>query len=261
MPFSVMKTPAAAAAAFVFILLCIFHVSAARVLTGERWRPVSDRMLRGPVPPSGRNPCSFIPGLGRGRCTLSEVEDEAGGGGGGSSAFPGMNFDGFAAGAMVNGTQKQDPSLRPWISWGNGIWSLCIVLLHTKFLLFLFYFVNYLFFCSIAWGSWCNWISQILTIVCSLNPKELSKEKKMNFFFVNFYLSRGLLNEFNIHSLCDFSISMHLLQHDHLLIYWWACGGSAHRRCVVGVRGRVRGWAHAGVYRGRGRGCVFNYFM
>ena len=186
MPFSVMKTPAAAAAAFVFILLCIFHVSAARVLTGERWRPVSDRMLRGPVPPSGRNPCSFIPGLGRGRCTLSEVEDEAGGGGGGSSAFPGMNFDGFAAGAMVNGTQKQDPSLRPWISWGNGIWSLCIVLLHTKFLLFLFYFVNYLFFCSIAWGSWCNWISQILTIVCSLNPKELSKEKKMNFFFREF---------------------------------------------------------------------------
>lgn len=101
-------------AAFLFIFLCIFDASASRVLTGERWLPgpsVSIAVLRGPVPSSSRNPCSFIPGFSRGRCTLSEVEDGDAGVQGGSSAFPGLNADGFAAASMVNQTQKQNSSL------------------------------------------------------------------------------------------------------------------------------------------------------
>ncbi|KAK3200706.1 hypothetical protein Dsin_024121 [Dipteronia sinensis] len=30
-------------------------------------------LQKGPVPPAGRNPCTFIPGRGRGRCALSEM--------------------------------------------------------------------------------------------------------------------------------------------------------------------------------------------
>ncbi|KAA0063581.1 hypothetical protein E5676_scaffold285G001240 [Cucumis melo var. makuwa] len=103
MAFSLVKT-----VAFLFIFLSIFDVSVGRWLPGSR---VPIAVLRGPVPSSSRNPCSFIPGFSRGRCTLSEVDDGAASVHGGSSAFPGLNADGFAAASMVNQTQKQDSSL------------------------------------------------------------------------------------------------------------------------------------------------------
>ncbi|KGN60782.1 hypothetical protein Csa_019261 [Cucumis sativus] len=109
MAFSLMKT-----VAFLFIFLSIVDMSAARVLNGERWLPgsmVPFAMLRGPVPSSSRNPCSFIPGFSRGRCTLSEVDEGDASVRGGSSAFPGLNADGFAAASVVNQTQKQDSSM------------------------------------------------------------------------------------------------------------------------------------------------------
>ena len=85
-------------------------------MTGERWLPaprVPMAMLRGAVPSSSRNPCSFIPGFSRGRCTLSEADDGAAAVHGGSSALSRLNADGFAAASMANKTQKKDPSLRP----------------------------------------------------------------------------------------------------------------------------------------------------
>ncbi|KAL7228301.1 hypothetical protein ACSBR2_007084 [Camellia fascicularis] len=48
-----------------------------RQLEGEQWLRnkglVIQSIKRGPVPPSGSNPCTYIPG-GHGRCTLAENE-------------------------------------------------------------------------------------------------------------------------------------------------------------------------------------------
>lgn len=55
------------------------QISATRLLLldGEQWlqkNPILQSLQRGPVPPVGRgNPCTFIPGRSRGRCTLTEM--------------------------------------------------------------------------------------------------------------------------------------------------------------------------------------------
>uniref|UniRef100_A0A9I9DTU6 Uncharacterized protein n=1 Tax=Cucumis melo TaxID=3656 RepID=A0A9I9DTU6_CUCME len=57
----------------------------ARVMKGEKWMkdektdhrnfllPIIQVLQRAPVPPSGRNPCTGIPGQSSGRCTLQTM--------------------------------------------------------------------------------------------------------------------------------------------------------------------------------------------
>uniref|UniRef100_A0A7N0SY69 Uncharacterized protein n=1 Tax=Kalanchoe fedtschenkoi TaxID=63787 RepID=A0A7N0SY69_KALFE len=64
------------------MLCCICGVEGARLLEAERQQWVEQkvqilaivqRLQRGPVPPSGRSPCTYIPGQSRGgRCTLGQ---------------------------------------------------------------------------------------------------------------------------------------------------------------------------------------------
>lgn len=65
---------------FCTILLCLsfcLQASAMRPLFEEQWlqkNPIKIQSLRkGPVPSRGGNPCTYIPGRGRGRCTLTQM--------------------------------------------------------------------------------------------------------------------------------------------------------------------------------------------
>ncbi|CAL5363233.1 unnamed protein product [Camellia sinensis] len=65
---------------FIFFTLFLFgsrEILGMRQLEGEQWLSnkglVIQSIKRGPVPPSGSNPCTYIPG-GHGRCTLAENE-------------------------------------------------------------------------------------------------------------------------------------------------------------------------------------------
>ncbi|EOY11000.1 hypothetical protein QQP08_015186 [Theobroma cacao] len=64
------------------------HVLATRPLDEVPFEEglIVQSLQRGPVPPSGGNPCTNIPGRSRGRCTLSEMN--VAGGGGGMVAHP-----------------------------------------------------------------------------------------------------------------------------------------------------------------------------
>ncbi|TXG66000.1 hypothetical protein EZV62_007275 [Acer yangbiense] len=61
--------------------LSAIETMAMRPLLGEEFQWLDRKSLlivqslqKGPVPPAGGNPCTFIPGRGRGRCTLSEMD-------------------------------------------------------------------------------------------------------------------------------------------------------------------------------------------
>ncbi|XP_022995941.1 uncharacterized protein LOC111491306 [Cucurbita maxima] len=65
-----------------FTILLPNPMEAARVMSGEKWMKAKQDMAfvlpiqvlqRAPVPPSGRNPCSTIPGQSNGRCTLQTM--------------------------------------------------------------------------------------------------------------------------------------------------------------------------------------------
>ncbi|CAA3005161.1 Hypothetical predicted protein [Olea europaea subsp. europaea] len=64
----------------IFFLLISSKVRAIRPLEGEQWQKrtlVIQSLPRGPIPPSGGNPCTYIPGRGgRGHCTLAENEGD-----------------------------------------------------------------------------------------------------------------------------------------------------------------------------------------
>ncbi|OMO96234.1 hypothetical protein COLO4_15407 [Corchorus olitorius] len=72
---------------FAIVLLLISfdqHVLATRPLDEEVQVPTLDKNLilqslqRGPVPPSGGNPCTNTPGRSRGRCMLTEMNGHGG---------------------------------------------------------------------------------------------------------------------------------------------------------------------------------------
>ncbi|KAK4852844.1 hypothetical protein QYF36_027506 [Acer negundo] len=61
--------------------LSAIETMAMRPLLGEEFQWLDRKSLlivqslqKGPVPPAGANPCTFIPGRVRGRCTLSEMD-------------------------------------------------------------------------------------------------------------------------------------------------------------------------------------------
>uniref|UniRef100_A0A5B6Z868 Uncharacterized protein n=1 Tax=Davidia involucrata TaxID=16924 RepID=A0A5B6Z868_DAVIN len=66
-------------------------------------------LQRGPVPSSGSNPCTYIPGRGTGRCTLAENEMNFAGElvAHAPPAFPDFMVN-FAAASKANDTQKKD---------------------------------------------------------------------------------------------------------------------------------------------------------
>ncbi|OMO71985.1 hypothetical protein CCACVL1_18003 [Corchorus capsularis] len=74
---------------FAIVLLLSFdqHVLATRPLDEEVQVPTFNKnvilqsLQRGPVPPSGGNPCTNTPGRSRGRCTLTEMNVVGGHGG------------------------------------------------------------------------------------------------------------------------------------------------------------------------------------
>lgn len=98
---------------FIFSMF-ILSISAMRPLEGDHWLQtalVIQSLQRGPVPPSRSSPCTYIPGRGRGRCTLGEINYA----GRSSHATRGWAFADlvieFASASMApNETQKQDSS-------------------------------------------------------------------------------------------------------------------------------------------------------
>ncbi|XVE89945.1 hypothetical protein DITRI_Ditri20bG0036900 [Diplodiscus trichospermus] len=76
---------------FVFGILLLLRFQrllalATRPLDEDQVSSFNDNILivqslqKGPVPPSGRNPCTNIPGRNQGRCTLAEMNVAGGGG-------------------------------------------------------------------------------------------------------------------------------------------------------------------------------------
>lgn len=74
---------------FTIVLLASSQfMEASRVLKGDNWMEEKEEvrlfmlpvqvLQRGPVPPSGRNPCSNIPGQSNGRCTLQNMNNAGG---------------------------------------------------------------------------------------------------------------------------------------------------------------------------------------
>lgn len=63
---------------FIMFFVLGFHEALAmRPLDGEPWlnkNLAMQTLQRGPVTPSGPNPCTYIPGRSHGRCTLSEMD-------------------------------------------------------------------------------------------------------------------------------------------------------------------------------------------
>ncbi|GAV66766.1 hypothetical protein CFOL_v3_10276 [Cephalotus follicularis] len=97
----------------VTIVLCFQQILAMRPLEGEQWlekRIVVQSLQRGPVTPSGPNPCTYIPGRGTGRCTFEmdaathDTHDHE------SPAFPHPFVKFAAASSVANETQKPDNS-------------------------------------------------------------------------------------------------------------------------------------------------------
>ncbi|KAF5730021.1 hypothetical protein HS088_TW20G00391 [Tripterygium wilfordii] len=52
---------------------CLQETMGIRTLEGDQWLVLGQSLQRGQVPPSGGNPCTYIPKRGKGRCTLSEM--------------------------------------------------------------------------------------------------------------------------------------------------------------------------------------------
>nr|GLL27867.1 hypothetical protein BC332_30066 [Ipomoea trifida]GMC92734.1 Threonylcarbamoyl-AMP synthase [Ipomoea batatas] len=73
------KTSYVAVIFVVFVVLGCHDVWAARIIDGEQWLRVNYNLViqslpRGPVPSSGANPCTQIPGSRRkGRCTMENT--------------------------------------------------------------------------------------------------------------------------------------------------------------------------------------------
>ncbi|XAR64914.1 hypothetical protein NMG60_11008806 [Bertholletia excelsa] len=65
-----------------FVVLGCREVLGMRPLEGDEWAKKATSVInihiqslpRGPVTPSGKNPCTYIPGGGPGRCTLAQNE-------------------------------------------------------------------------------------------------------------------------------------------------------------------------------------------
>ncbi|KAL5792792.1 hypothetical protein ACOSP7_001386 [Xanthoceras sorbifolium] len=90
-------------ALIIFITFLASHdqqlVAAMRPLEGEQWMKKEDSgrlavqsLQRGPVPPSGPNPCTHIPGQGSGICSLNG-QNFAGRVAPAPPAFPGLVMD------------------------------------------------------------------------------------------------------------------------------------------------------------------------
>ncbi|XP_021283166.1 uncharacterized protein LOC110415777 [Herrania umbratica] len=99
-------------AAVVLLLGFDRHVLAARPLDEVPFDEalIVQSLQRGPVPPSGGNPCTNIPGRNHGRCTLSEMNVVGGGGGmlaHPPPAFPDLVVDFGAASAGGNETDQK----------------------------------------------------------------------------------------------------------------------------------------------------------
>ncbi|XP_021888699.1 uncharacterized protein LOC110807772 [Carica papaya] len=102
----------------VLLVSCFLEqkTAAVRLLDEEQWLAknlIVQSLQRGPVPPSGGNPCTFIPGRNRGRCTLSEMDVAGQFPRAPAAAFPDIvvDFGAVTAGnSGANETQKQDSS-------------------------------------------------------------------------------------------------------------------------------------------------------
>ncbi|KAK4431164.1 hypothetical protein Salat_0878500 [Sesamum alatum] len=101
-----------------FIFLIILQSScrgtaATRPLEGEQWlnkNLVIQSLPRGPVPPSGGSPCTYIPGgRSRGRCALAAEEGDFSGqqAAAPAAAFPPVMVH-FAAATKESGSRNQD---------------------------------------------------------------------------------------------------------------------------------------------------------
>ncbi|KAH6761950.1 hypothetical protein C2S52_019383 [Perilla frutescens var. hirtella] len=99
---------------FVFLIFTSHfceEIVAMRILGGEKWmikNLVIQSLPRGPVPPSGSNPCTYIPGgAPRGRCTLAgDFSDHAAAA---PPAFPAVTFR-FGAVYESDGESRQQDS-------------------------------------------------------------------------------------------------------------------------------------------------------
>ncbi|KAG8373144.1 hypothetical protein BUALT_Bualt12G0140400 [Buddleja alternifolia] len=67
------------------ISIFVTRANAVRTLHADQWLKKQVQLLeslpRGPVPPSGGSPCTYIPGQNGGVCTLNEKHFSGGGGG------------------------------------------------------------------------------------------------------------------------------------------------------------------------------------
>lgn len=100
-------------ATVIFVLLTLHGVAAMRPLEGEEWlkkQVLTQSLQRGPVTPSGPNPCTHIPGRGSGVCTLNDM-NVAGSVVHSPSAFPNLVVDvAVATSDDNNETRDPDPS-------------------------------------------------------------------------------------------------------------------------------------------------------
>ncbi|KAL2506638.1 Uncharacterized protein Adt_22259 [Abeliophyllum distichum] len=102
-----------------FLIFCTFLVSISfqeangtRVLGMEKWLsekvPLLASLPRGPVPPSGGSPCTYIPGSGTGTCSLNEKHFAGGGTARASPASPTIVIHSGSASMTNHETGKND---------------------------------------------------------------------------------------------------------------------------------------------------------